>query len=351
MVSSVSAERFARLGRGINLSHWFAQAPGYDQAHLRSYIGGDDVRLLAASGCGHLRFTLNPAILFDWPAHERLNPVMLAEVDRALDLILGAGLAAIVDLHPEDDFKRRLESSDADTAAFATFWRALAGHLAERDPELVFLEVLNEPLLRDAERWAAIQDHLLAAMRAGAPEHTLIATGHKWSSVKDLLELRPSADPNIIYNFHCYDPHIFTHQAATWGEDFWPHLGELPYPSSPAAVAQLLPAIADERARQKAAEYGEERWDVAALDRLIARAADWGRAHGVRLTCNEFGVYRRKARPEHRLAWLRDLRTILEAHGIGWTMWDYAGGFSLVGEQDGRRTIDAGTAAALGLMI
>lgn len=347
--SGVPAARWQRLTRGINLSHWFAQARRYDQAHLRSYITAADLDLIRAMGFAHVRFTLNPALLLDRAAPERLVAEALAEVDRALDLILARELAVIVDLHPEDDFKHWLGASAEAADSFARFWRALAAHLSQRDPEWLVLEVLNEPVIADGARWAAIQRAALQAMRQGAPDHTLIASGHRWSSLPELLELEPVADRNVVYNFHCYDPHIFTHQSATWSMAFLPHLRHLPYPSSPEAVAPLLPQIEDPRARKAARVYGEERWDAARLRAWLAQAAAWAARHGVRLTCNEFGVYRVGALPEHRLAWLRDVRRILEELDIGWCMWDYAGGFSVVLEQDGRRVPDGATLAALGL--
>ena len=52
-----------------------------------------------------------------------------------------------------------------------------------------------------------------------------------------------------------------------------------------------------------------------------------------------------------RLRWLADVRAALERHGIGWAMWDYAGGFGVaVREQGGAAArLDPETAAALGL--
>ena len=346
--AGVGDARFARLRRGINLSHWFAQAHSYDQAHFQSYITRDDIQLIRSLGFGHVRFTLNPTILLDESDPGTLNAEHLGYVDAALDMILAEDLAVIVDLHPEDDFKLKLRDDTA-VQAFLAFWRALANHLSSRDPELVFLEVLNEPVLKEAEHWFAIQAQLLAAMRAGTPEHTLIATAHMWSSLPELLLLEPVADPNVVYNFHCYDPHIFTHQGATWSMDFLPYLADLPYPSSPEAIAAILPQITHEAARQAALEYGAETWNAAKLDKWLGQAAAWAARHGVRLTCNEFGVYRQKSQPEHRNAWIHDVRTSLETYDIGWTMWDYAGGFSVVIPQDGRRVPDIDTAKALGL--
>src|SRR5204863_3235450 len=94
---------------------------------------------------------------------------------------------------------------------------------ARRDPERLFLEIINEPMVEDAYRWMGIQARVAAAIRDGAPRHTIIAAGPRWSSVDELLRIEPLADRNVIYNFHLYDPHTFTHQGATWGAEYSLH--------------------------------------------------------------------------------------------------------------------------------
>jgi endoglucanase len=48
---------------------------------------------------------------------------------------------------------------------------------------------------------------------------------------------------------------------------------------------------------------------------------------------------------------LRDVRSTLEKYNIGWTMWDYAGGFAVVNRKDGVTTPDEVTVKALGLHL
>jgi endoglucanase len=81
----------------------------------------------------------------------------------------------------------------------------------------------------------------------------------------------------------------------------------------------------------------------------IVKAAQWGRLHNVPVWCGEFGALKTWAKPEHRRAWLRDVRAELEAHGIGWTHWDYAGDFGIVSGPRGQREPDALSLEALGL--
>ena len=347
--STVPASRLARVRRGINLSHWFAQSRDYSERHLREHTTARDIELIKSLGFDHVRFTVEPAPLFDEARPAELKRDYLKHLDAALDMLLGSGLAVVFDLHPSDKFKSRMKRDDRFVSNFADFWRALARHLSARDPERVLLEIVNEPLVEDPYRWMGIQARLAAAIREGAPRHTIVATGPRWSSVDQLLLIEPLADRNVVYNFHFYEPHNFTHQGATWGADFWPHLKGVPYPGSPEGVAPLVAAAERENVRAVLKDYGEQRWDAKRVEHEIGLAAEWARRRGVPLTCNEFGVYRAYTPSPDRLRWLADVRAALERHNIGWAMWDYAGGFGVAVRKDGRAELDPDTAAALGL--
>ncbi len=122
----------------------------------------------------------------------------------------------------------------------------------------------------------------------------------------------------------------------------------MPYPSTPENVAPLLAAATDE-AKKPLTEYGKEHWDAQRVDAEIGRAAAWGSEHHVPVWCGEFGVYRRFAAPAARAEWLHDMRVSLEAHHIGWSMWDYQGSFALVNKAGGAAKVDTAVAEALAL--
>jgi|SRR5215216_5148641 len=344
------AARFARLHRGINLSHWFSQSASYSKEHLETHTTAADIALIKSMGFDHVRFPIEPApLLAETPDQSVLNSTYLQYVDSALDMILAAGLAVIVDIHPSDEFKLRMNRDERGIEAFAKFWRAFATHLSKRDPESVFLEVINEPMVEDGYRWYGIQAKLIAAIRAGAPNHTIIAGGHRWSGLYEMLSLEPYADTNIIYNFHFYEPFAFTHQGATWAGPNLPFYKNVPYPSSPDAVRSVLDTVADEPAKYNLLRYGEDNWNAGRIDRELGLAAAWAAKHRVYITCNEFGAFRKVVRPADRAAWLQDMRMALEKHSIGWTMWDYAGGFAVVNKINGQAQKQPELLKALGL--
>ena len=173
--SEVPASRVDRLRHGINLSHWFAQSADYSKAHLESHTTAEDIALIRTMGFDHVRLTLEPAPLFNAADPDRLQAEYLKYLDNALDLIMAQQLAVIVDIHPSDEFKVRLNSNDRQIEAFGKFWRALAQHLSTRDPERVFLEVINEPMVEDGYRWFGMQGKLITIIRSVAPKHTVIA--------------------------------------------------------------------------------------------------------------------------------------------------------------------------------
>jgi len=351
VLSEVPASRLARLRHGINLSHWFAQSADYSRAHLESHTTAEDIALIRKIGFDHVRLTLEPSPLLNGDDPGRLKADYLEYLDNALDMILAQGLAVIVDIHPSDEFKTRLNSNNQQIEAFGKFWRALAEHLSTRDPERVFLEVINEPMVEDGYRWFGVQGKLISAIRSGAPRHTIIASGHRWSGLPELLFLQPYADRNIIYNFHFYEPFAFTHQGATWAGPNPPFYKNIPYPSSPESIVKVLGTVQNESARTNLLRYGEERWNAARIDREIGTAAAWAAKYQVHLTCNEFGTFRNFAPPADRALWIRDMRAALERHAIGWTMWDYAGGFGVVNKQNGHATPDVEIVKALGLAV
>jgi aryl-phospho-beta-D-glucosidase BglC (GH1 family) len=345
----IAFQRAAHLRRGINLSMWYAQDTDYSAEHLATYTTPDDFRIVKSLGFDHARLSINPEPLMAGGKPDALDPAAIARLDKTVEQITATGLVVILDIHPEMPFMDALAHGDQSAANLIAFWKTFAGHYAATDPNKVYFEVLNEPHFDDAYRWAGIQASIIPAIRALAPKHTIIATGAKWGGVEGLKLLQPVRDDNVIYSFHNYDPMTFTHQGATWSSEYLKPLRNVPYPSTPENIAPLLDLESTDQGKKDLAWYGKQQWDAKKVDEEIAAMADWGVSHHVPVWCGEFGVYRRYADPAMRAAWLHDMRVSFEAHHIGWSMWDYQGGFALVTKADGKTTVDKPVAEALGL--
>jgi endoglucanase len=350
--SSVPASRLARMRHGINASEWFAQVydqRGYTREHFQTWTTAEDIALIKSMGFDHVRLSVNPQPMMSNHRPDEISAEYFGYLDAAVKMILDQGLSVVIDLHPDSDFKTRLAKDDSFVQESADFWRALAHHYSTWDAERVFFEILNEPEMSDRYRWYGVQAKLAVAIRQGAPQHTMIAAGARWSADDELVFLEPIRDSNVIYNFHFYEPHIFTHQGATWGAYVWHWVKGLHYPSSPESAAKVAAGAPDAVDRLVIIRYGQDRWDAQRIDSEITQVAEWAHQRGVPVVCNEFGAYRQYADPQDRAAWIRDVRTALERHGMGWAMWDYSGGFGVVTKKDGKNVPDPLTLQALGL--
>jgi len=349
-LSSVPAARLAHIRHGINLSEWFAQvydSKGYTKEHFQTWTTAADIALIKSTGFDHVRLSVNPQPIRD-AGQRGATAEYFGDLDAAMKMILDAGLAVELDMHPDSDFKVRLNEDDF-VERFADFWRTVARHYSSWDQDRVFFEILNEPEMRDPYRWYGVEAKLATAIRQGAPTHTIIAAGARWDNDDDMVFLEPLRDPNVIYVFHFYEPHIFTHQGATWGSFYWHWLKGLHYPSSPENAAQVAAAVPEAPERLQVIRYGQDHWDASRIEAEINQTADWAKQRNVPLICNEFGVFRTYSDPRDRQAWLKDVRTALERQGIGWAMWDYSGSFGVVTKKDGHATPDEVTIRALGL--
>ena len=243
-LTSVPAARLAHIRRGINLSEWFAQvydSRGYTKEHFETWTTPADIALIKSLGFDHVRLSVNPQPIMDAERRGKRDEYF-GYLDAAMKMILDAGLAIELDLHPDSNLKDRLKD-DEFVEQFADFWRATAQHYSSWDPDRVFFEIMNEPEMRDPYRWFGVEAKLAAAIRQGAPTHTILAPGAEWDNDDDLLRLEPLHDPNVVYVFHFYEPHIFTHQGATWGANYWHWLKDLHYPSDPANAAQVAASV------------------------------------------------------------------------------------------------------------
>jgi endoglucanase len=349
--SSVAASRLAHLQHGVNLSAWFAQVydpKGYTKEHFENWITPADIALIKSAGFDHVRLSVNPQPIMD-ASQRGQNEQYFDYLDKAMKMILDAGLAVELDMHPESDFKARLNENDF-VERFTDFWRTVAKRYSSYEPERVFFEILNEPEMHDPYRWYGVETKLGAAIRQVAPGNTILATGASWDNDNDLLFLEPLRDPNVIYVFHFYEPHIFTHQGATWGAFYWHWLKDLHYPSDPKNATEVADKVPEAVHRLDVIRYGQDHWDASRIEAEINQVADWAKQMSVPVVCNEFGVFR-QAQAQDRNAWIRDSRVSLERHHIGWAMWDYSDSFGVAIKKDGKTMLDEDTVKALGLKV
>jgi aryl-phospho-beta-D-glucosidase BglC (GH1 family) len=347
-VPAVPSRRLERLATGANVCGWFRSPRNESAEHFSGYIPEAEAAFMARLGLKHVRLCVAPRVIMN-PATGDVREDRAKYLEAAIERFHRAGLLVMVDIHNED---RAVELDPAWQDAFVRFWGLLAARLSRFDPELTILEIINEPVFdRREEEWNTLNARLAAVIRQNAPHHTIVTSGPDWGGIDGLNKLKLLPDRNVIYSFHCYDPFTFTHQGATWAGDSVKPLRGVPYPSSPEAVAPLLPAVEASPASRKMVEtYGNERWNKEKLAARFRQGIEWGAKNQVTLYCGEFGVYPPYSKPEHRANWFRDFGEVLAASHIGWAVWGWDEGFGLNRRMvNGQPVVDAVVAKALGL--
>lgn len=327
------------LARGVNAANWFNHRS--DTSVVPGWPDAADFAQMRQLGLGHVRVLLDPHWLELNAAHPRF-------LRTGLEQAMNAGLMVVLAMQPEPEQKLAMARDDAGLERLVTQWSAIAREYATVPDDRLVFEVLNEPEIEDVARAVQIQSRLIDAVRSVSPTRVVAVGGAHFSDVEDLERLQPFPQARVIYSFHFYEPHNFTHQGASWGWPMWMVLRGLPYPSSPSALEPVLPQLTP-MAREHAAWYGQQQWNRAKLAEFVDRAGAWSSRHQLPVWCSEFGVLREAAPPASRRNWLTDARSLFEERGIAWSYFDWWGHFGLVTGAPGARVLDEDAAAGLGL--
>jgi len=348
-LAEVPAAVQSKLSRGINLSFWFANRDNPKIEPRLFWPDRSDLAQLRSIGFRHVRIPLERAWIADPRDPSKIDPAHADEFARAVELVAANQLLAVVTLTTTTDDLDRMLTDKPWRDTVAALWWSLARQLSARVPadKLVF-EVINEPATENAAASVALMQTLAGAVRDAAPRHTIVVAGHKYSSVDELVTLKPFLDTNLVYSFHFYEPMNFTHQGAWWGWPMWAKLRGLPYPSTEALVAPLLASL-DADAQPHARYYGQQEWNRGKLAAILDKVAQWQAQNGVPAWCSEFGAVKTNTAPASRQAWLRDTRTLLEQRRIPWTHFDFSQHMGIVDGAQGERVWDRGALEALGL--
>jgi endoglucanase len=320
LAAAPSPDRIEVLRRGVNITNWFRFPPSLAPAALQAYLGDTAIAELRRAGFTFVRLAVQPEILLR--PDGSVDGEREALVTEAVARLERQGLGVLVELHPAT---WQLEASAADRAKLQAVWRSLAYALRPFDPRLTFPEVLNEPVFKDDPAgWEALQASVLATIRAALPAATIVLTGSAWGGLDGLLRLHPSADPNVIYSFHFYEPTLLTTLGAYQQGLDQAGLVALPFPVADPATCDRIAASGPTLGAVR--WYCAERWDSGRVQARIAAAGAWGRGNRVAVLAGEFGA-RDRLNPAAPLAWLQAVRAACEAQDIGWALWGYEDSF------------------------
>ena len=310
---------------GVNLGGWLSQC-NHTRERYDSFITEEDVRVIASWGLDHIRVPVDYNLVEDEQGRRREEG--FGYIERAIGWCRASGLRMVLDLHKTYGYS--FDAGEAETGffeneahqeRFCRLWEEFARRFGRNEDMLAF-ELLNEVTDQAySPVWNRIADRCIDRIRAIAPTIDILVGSYWNNSIDALPDLDPPKDAHIVYNFHCYDPLMFTHQGAPW-VDGMDHAFRI---TMDAPVSEL--AAATEKLRGvKPADFDGLDPDAplsqSYFEKRFEKAVKVAEERGVRLYCGEYGVIDR-ARPEDALRWYQAIGGAFERFGIGRAAWTY----------------------------
>lgn len=327
-----------KLTRGVNITHWFGYVDPTDTNAMKSYLVEDDLQAFKKINLGFVRLCVSPGVIYRNGAPD---PTNLPLVDTGIDKLENAGLAVLWDLH--DNGEMKLDAPNQDNSGFVRFWEALAQHYKGRHERTLVFELVNEPIFQqNPEVWYKLQQQTVEAVRKIDRARTILVSSSGWNGIDTLAAMKPLPEKNLIYSFHCYDPFLYTHQGATWTGEQQKAMRDIPFPSSPEAVAAMIDKI-PEQYRDSVRSYGEQRLGKPYLQSRLEKAKNWAVENKVPVLLGEFGSYPLVAPKDARARWFDAMREVIGDLGLPNAIWGYDDSFGLGREKsaDGKVNLDS----------
>ena len=173
-----------------------------------------------------------------------------------------------------------------------------------------------------ADAWNAVIAKYVTLMRSIVPEAYLVIGGVCYNNVLSVPLIKVPDTYKIVFNFHCYEPLIFTHQSAYWVKDM-PSNFHIGYPGSLEEymrISRTIPAamhgaLADDTITFT--KLGSEFFEA-----LFEDAIQAAENFQVPLYCGEYGVID-QAPQEDTIRWFHDINSVFHKYGIGRAVWSY----------------------------
>ena len=318
-------KRWEGYEHGVNLGGWFSQCD-HTKERYDGFIRENDLEKIGSWGLDHVRLPVDYNLVEDRQGNYIEEG--FAYIDKVAGWCGKYGLNMILDLHKTFGFS--FDAGENETGFFENkdhqerfirLWEKFAERYGNTGDSLAF-ELLNEVTEKEyCDKWNEISRRCIERIRAIAPDVKILVGGYYNNSIEALPDLLPPYDDNVVYNFHCYEPLIFTHQGAYW----IPQMDR----SLRLSIDEPYSVLAEETEKNIGqVPVGFEDFDQTEslgkefFERLFSEAVKVAEERNVALYCGEYGVIN-LADPADTLRWYQMAGETFNKYGIGRAAWTY----------------------------
>lgn len=312
--------------KGINIGGWLSQCC-HTTDHYKTFITENDFRLISSWNLDHVRVPI------DYNVIENDDGTEISEnysyIDNCLKWCRKYNLNLIIDLHKSygysfDMSRRNLTDffhSQELQNRFYNIWGKLSRRYASQHENVAF-ELLNEVVdYNCADIWNDIADNAIQIIRQYSKEIKILVGGVCNNSCTTIPLLRKPHDSNIVFNFHFYDPLIFTHQGAYWIEEMDKSF-RITYPNTKDEYLKNSIRYLQKGNEKNINDYPNNTIDYDYMESILKNAIEYAEKNDVSLYCGEYGVID-LADITSTLNWYKDFNRLLNNHNISRAAWSF----------------------------
>lgn len=318
--------------KGVNLGGWLSQG-SKEQNHLDTFIVEADIKRIKDIGCDHLRLPVDYENIED--EFGNIKQSGFNYIEKCILWCKKYNLNLVLDLHKTpgyvfDDIENSKGFFDNEKLKerFLIIWDRLSSRFCKYS-DMIMFEMLNE--ITDysyKDSWNELALRCIKVIRNNAPNVKILYGGVGYSAVSSVKYLLPPVDENIVYNVHCYEPFVFTHQGAYW-VDKMPRDFRINYPfdyNKYLEISNKVPACVCSILKDNT------RLDTDFFINLFKEPVEYAEKYNISLYCGEYGVID-LADVNSTLKWFKDINYALSYYGIGRAVWSYKEmDFGIIGE-------------------
>ncbi|HEX5314952.1 MAG TPA: cellulase family glycosylhydrolase [Gammaproteobacteria bacterium] len=177
---------------------------------------------------------------------------------------------------------------------------ALVKHLGSWGDDVVAFDIISEPTMKTSlgvqapRDWTKIQTKIVQIIRAQDPGRWIVVKPGPWGGSRGYGDFSPLPFPKLVYSVHIYAPIAYTHQGIRG------HPAGVSYPG----------------------KIGKHDWNKQLLERVIAPVVSFQQRYNVPVWVGEFSAVRWAPGSDQ---YLRDLVSLFESHGWGWSYFSVGG--------------------------
>lgn len=256
--------------KSVSFSNYYSHRLGENGFELETskHHSQGDFKVVRDLGFNSIRFAFNG----NW--HRSKPEAFWRWLDQNVEWAERHGIVLTLDLHvPIGGFWLDPTDEKVDFSVWTNeetrrqnidLWRRIAQRY-KNSTAIGAYELLNEAVTDDAsgDQWRELAEELVKAIRKVDPNHLLVVgalygTNRKYSEMGEGSQFLVD-DPNVMYDFHFYEPIAFTHQSASWLERPITDGGVYPDNKTPIPTGEQVLLSASSIGSQRLAE-GDSGW-------------------------------------------------------------------------------------------